>query len=133
MPSDKASNYLLASSTDEMQRLRLQAQVWEPAATEFLDALGIIPGSRVLDLGCGAMGVLKPLSRLVGDQGTVIGIDRDSLQLAAARAFVEEAKLGNVSIIECDAFNTWLPPDHFDLVHARCSTVCRRTSIFSGA
>ncbi len=66
MPSDKASNYLLASNSDEMQRLRLQAQVWEPAATEFLAGLNISPGSRVLDLGCGAMGVLEPLSRLVG-------------------------------------------------------------------
>lgn len=119
MPSAKISNYLLTSSTDEMQRLRLQAQVWEPAATEFLAELDISPGSRVLDLGCGAMGVLKPLSRLVGDHGTVVGLDRDAVQLAAARAFVEEAKLANVSIIAGDAFNTGLPADHFDLVHVR--------------
>jgi SAM-dependent methyltransferase len=119
MPSDKASDYLLNSSTAEMQRLRLQAQVWEPAATEFLAELDISSGSRVLDLGCGAMGVLQPLSRLVGDHGTVLGLDRDPVQLAAARAFVEEAKLANVSIIEGDAFNTGLPAGHFDLVHVR--------------
>jgi hypothetical protein len=33
-----------------MQRLRLQAQVWEAAANEFLAGLDIRPGSRVLDL-----------------------------------------------------------------------------------
>jgi ubiquinone/menaquinone biosynthesis C-methylase UbiE len=119
MPSDKASNYLLASSADEMQRLRLQAQVWAPAATAFLTGLDIRSGSRVLDLGCGAMGVLEPLSRLVGEQGTVVGLDRDAVQLAAARAFVAEAKLANVSIIEGDAFNTGLPAGDFDLVHVR--------------
>ena len=119
MPSDKASNYLLTSGTEEMQRLRLQAQVWEPAATEFLDTLNISPASRALDLGCGAMGVLAPLSRLVGAGGTVTGLDSDATQLAAARSFVEEAKLANVSIIEGDAFNTGLPAGHFDLVHIR--------------
>ena len=102
-----------------MQRLRLQAQVWEPAASEFLAELDISPGSRALDLGCGAMGVLKSLSRLVGDHGTVVGLDRDITQLAAARAFVEEAQLTNVSIIEGDAFNTGLPAGDFDLVHVR--------------
>lgn len=119
MPSNKAGNYLLASSTDEMQRLRLQAQVWEPAATEFLVGLNISPGSRVLDLGCGAMGVLEPLSRLVGAHGMVVGLDRDAVQLNAARAFVEEANLTNVSIVEDDAFRTALPAGHFDLVHVR--------------
>ncbi len=102
-----------------MQRLRLQAQVWEPAATEFLATLNISAGSRVLDLGCGAMGVLRPLSHLVGDSGTVIGLDSDSTQLGAARSFIEEAKLANVSIVEGDAFNTGLPAGHFDLVHVR--------------
>jgi ubiquinone/menaquinone biosynthesis C-methylase UbiE len=119
MPSDKGRDYLLSSDTAEMQRLRLQAQVWEPAATEFLASLNISPGSRVLDLGCGAMGVLGPLARLVGDGGTVIGLDSDATQLAAARSFVEEAKLANVSIIEGDAFNTRLPAGSFDLVHVR--------------
>lgn len=57
-----------------MERLRSQAEVWEPAADAFLAELGISPGSRVLDLGCGAMGVLKPLSRLVGD-----GLERGPL------------------------------------------------------
>ena len=56
MPTDKASDYLLASGTAEMQRLRLQALVWEPAATEFLATLNIRRGARALDLGCGAMG-----------------------------------------------------------------------------
>jgi tRNA A58 N-methylase Trm61 len=89
MPSDKGRGYLLSSDTAEMQRLRLQAQVWKPAATEFLVTLNIASGSRVLDLGCGAMGVLEPLSQLVGDGGTVIGLDSDATQSAAARSFFE--------------------------------------------
>ena len=115
MPSD----YLLASGDAEMQRLRLQAQVWEPAAIDFLATLDIQPGSKALDLGCGAMGIMRPLSRSVGDTGAVVGLDSDATQLAAARSFVEEAKLTNVSIIEGNAFDTGLPAGHFDLVHVR--------------
>lgn len=119
MPTGNASEYLLTSNAAEMQRLRLQAQVWEPAAAEFLATLNISPGSKALDLGCGAMGVLAPLSRLVGATGTVVGLDSDATQLAAARSFVDEAMLANVSIVEGDAFNTGLPAGDFDLVHVR--------------
>jgi SAM-dependent methyltransferase len=119
MPSDKSGDYLLSSGVTEMQRLRLQAQVWEPAATEFLATLNINPGSRVLDLGCGAMGILGPLSRLVREGGMVIGLDSDATQLAAARSFVEEAKLRNVSIVKGDAFSTGLAAGSFDLAHVR--------------
>jgi SAM-dependent methyltransferase len=115
MPSD----YLLMSGDAEMQRLRLQAQVWEPAAVDFLASLDIQPGWKALDLGCGAMGILRPLSQLVGDTGSVVGLDSDATQLAAARSFVAEAKLTNVSVIEGNAFDTGLPAGHFDLVHVR--------------
>ncbi|MGO9594546.1 MAG: class I SAM-dependent methyltransferase [Steroidobacteraceae bacterium] len=115
MPSD----YLLTSGDAEMQRLRQQAQVWEPAAIDFLATLDIQPGWKALDLGCGAMGILRPLSQSVGDTGVVVGLDSDATQLAAARLFVEEANLTNVSIIEGNAFDTGLPAGHFDLVHVR--------------
>ncbi|HET9945040.1 MAG TPA: hypothetical protein VFR56_05275 [Actinomycetes bacterium] len=48
--------YLLDDQASETQRLRLQSQVWEPAGRRLLDLLGDGTGSRVLDVGCGAMG-----------------------------------------------------------------------------
>src|ERR1700734_4221783 len=113
------SGYLLMSGDAEMKRLRLQAQVWEPAAVDFLASLNIQSGWKTLDLGCGAMGILRPLSQLVGDTGTVVGLDSDATQLAAARSFVEEATLTNVSALEGNAFDTGLPAGQFDLVHVR--------------
>jgi ubiquinone/menaquinone biosynthesis C-methylase UbiE len=114
-----SSDYLLMTGDAEMQRRRLQSQVWEPAAVDFLTSINIQPGWKALDLGCGAMGILRPLSQLVGDTGTVVGLDSDATQLAAARSFVDEAKLTNVSVIEGNAFDTGLPAGHFDLVHVR--------------
>ncbi len=113
------ANYLLAGGAAELERLQLQARVWEPAAEAFLDQIEIRPGAHCLDLGCGAMGILGPLSRRVGPAGRVVGLDQDPKQLAAARQFVQEAGLANVEVVEGDAYCTTLPRHSFDLVHVR--------------
>src|SRR5689334_21131938 len=119
MSTSSATNYLLAGGAAELERLQLQARVWEPATEAFLDQIGILPGAHCLDLGCGAMGILGPLSRRVGPTGRVVGFDQDPKQLAAARHFVQAAGLTNVELIEGDAYHTTLPRHAFDLVHVR--------------
>ena len=99
------SSYLLAGGSAELERLRLQARVWEPEAEALLDRMGVQAGWRCVDLGCGAMGILGPLSRRVGPQGHVIGVDTDATQLAAARAFVQEHHLDNVEVLDQDAYH----------------------------
>jgi SAM-dependent methyltransferase len=111
--------YLLSDSASELERLRLQARVWEPAAEAMLDHIGIRAGWNCVDLGCGALGILKPLSRRVGAAGQVVGVDTDARQLAAARAHVFEERLGNVEILEQDAYQTTLPRESFDFTHVR--------------
>jgi SAM-dependent methyltransferase len=117
--ADASENYLLAGGTAELERLQLQARVWEPEAEVMLDHISLEAGWQCLDLGCGAMGILGPLSRRVGPTGQVVGVDLDAMQLAAARAFIQEAGLHNVEIVEQDAYHTAFPRESFDLVHAR--------------
>jgi ubiquinone/menaquinone biosynthesis C-methylase UbiE len=112
-------SYLLSDSASELERLRLQARVWEPETEAWLDYLGPMTGWRCLDLGCGAMGILGPLARRVGPSGQVIGVDVDSVQLRGARAFVADNKLANVEILEADAYASSLPDNSFDLAHVR--------------
>ncbi len=112
-------NYLLAGGAAELERLQLQARVWEPDAEAMLDRIGLQPGWHCLDLGCGALGIVEPLSRRVGANGRVLGVDIDPKLLTAARAFVQEAGLTNVEILEHDAYNTTLPRASFDFVHVR--------------
>ncbi|MCA1648177.1 MAG: methyltransferase domain-containing protein [Chloroflexi bacterium] len=119
MASTAENAYLLSGGAAELERLRLQARVWEPAAEQLLDQIGIAPGSQCLDLGCGGMGILGPLSRRAGPSGQVVGVDRDAQQLAAARAYVDEELLTNVEILDTDAYATGLPDSSFDLVHVR--------------
>jgi ubiquinone/menaquinone biosynthesis C-methylase UbiE len=109
----------LLDSPSELERLRLQARVWEPEAEEMLDRLGLQEGWHCIDLGCGAMGLLGPLSRRAGPGGRVVGVDTDPKQLAAARDYVQVHGLTNVTVLERDAYNTGLPRESFDLTHVR--------------
>jgi len=114
-----SAQYLLAGSASELERLRLQARVREPETEAILDQIGIQTGWSCIDLGCGAMGILDPLSRRVGASGRVIGVDNDQKQLAAARAYVQEVGRTNIELVEQDAYHTDFPRGAFDFVHVR--------------
>ena len=60
------SGYLLGGRVSELERLQLQAGVWEPAGSALLGELGDGSGLRVLDVGCGALGWLRVLAAWVG-------------------------------------------------------------------
>ena len=111
--------YLMAGQLSELERLRLQSRVWEPAGEQLLARLGSGQGLRVLEIGTGAMGWLPILSRWVGDMGEVVGTDVDDKMLAAAHAWLDEESLTNVRIVRDDVFASTLPDASFDLVHLR--------------
>jgi SAM-dependent methyltransferase len=107
------SVYPLASTQTEAGRLALQARAWRPAAERLFDHIGVQAGWRCIDLGCGPVGVLEPLSLRVGPTGSVIGLDIDP-DLAGA-----DSAGGNISMVRGDAL---APPPGlglFDLTHAR--------------
>jgi SAM-dependent methyltransferase len=66
----------------------LLADIHPEVATRYygcgLVAPDLIEGLRVLDLGCGAGRDVYLLSRLVGEQGEVVGVDMTDAQLAVA-------------------------------------------------
>jgi ubiquinone/menaquinone biosynthesis C-methylase UbiE len=53
---------------------------------QVLDLLGLRPGQRVLDLGCGPGTDLAAMAEVVAPDGSVVGVDRDPVMLAEARA-----------------------------------------------
>jgi Methyltransferase domain len=62
--------------------------------------------------------VTRSLARRVGPRGRVVGVERDPVKLAAARAETEGAGLGNVDYREGDV-TTWSEPDTYDVVYGR--------------
>lgn len=115
----RQGDYLLASAPTELERLRLQSRVWEPAGVAFLHELPIDRRRRALDIGCGALGWLRVLAQWISDDGRVVGSDVEPAMLAAARAFIDEEHLERVELITDDLFASALPAASFDLVHAR--------------
>lgn len=111
--------YLLAGGAQELDRLTLQARVWEPEVERLLDRIGVPSGARCIDLGCGAMGILAPLKRRVGPAGHVVGVDMDAKSLGAARALLDEQRMADVELLEGDAYRTGLPDASFDVTHIR--------------
>ena len=66
-------------------------------------------GDRVLEVGCGTGRNLPLLSRAVGPDGRVYGIDLSEGMLAEARSVCEKGGLTNVLLIQADASEYELP------------------------
>jgi ubiquinone/menaquinone biosynthesis C-methylase UbiE len=80
-----------------------------------LQEIGIRPGFRVLDFGCGPGSYIPPLSRLVGPEGRVYALDLHPLAIERVRAVVQKEKLKNVEVIQSDGA-TGLPDAGVDVV-----------------
>jgi ubiquinone/menaquinone biosynthesis C-methylase UbiE len=116
---DAAEVYALGSNPAESARLRRQSQELRPQTAELLGRIGLAPGQSAMDLGCGPSGILGLLSAAVFPGGRVVGLDADPVHTAMARQYAGELGLLNTDVVTADARHTGLPPDGFDLVHAR--------------
>jgi SAM-dependent methyltransferase len=112
-------SYLMAGQTSELERLRLQSRVWEPAGRALLQQINPSGVHRALDVGCGAMGWLRVLAQWIERTGTIVGTDLDDKMLEAAATFVQEQRLERVVLEKDDLFSSGLAPASFDLTHAR--------------
>lgn len=110
--------YPLGRSADERRRLAQQGGLLGPFTRRLLLDAGLVPGMRVLDVGCGAGDVTMLAAELVGPAGAVVGVDRDPTVLDAALARAAEAGLTNVTFREGD-FRTLPAGVPFDAVVGR--------------
>jgi 2-polyprenyl-3-methyl-5-hydroxy-6-metoxy-1,4-benzoquinol methylase len=95
--SGTTTSYLLGHADAEVQRLRLQARLYEQPTEQALRVAGLEPGMRVLDIGCGPGDVSLIAARLVGSTGRVIGIDASRDIVALARQHAAENRVTTVS------------------------------------
>jgi demethylmenaquinone methyltransferase/2-methoxy-6-polyprenyl-1,4-benzoquinol methylase len=80
-----------------------------PIRQRTVAALGLQPGQRVLDVGCGTGLSLALLRERVGESGRVYGFDQSPEMLAIARARVAAAGWSNVQLYETPAQALQLP------------------------
>lgn len=87
------------------------------ARDAYLDLLGVAPGERVLDVGCGSGAVTREISRRLGNRGVAVGLDPSPALLDVARELAKEAGFGErVEFREGDARQLPFPDSSFDAV-----------------
>lgn len=111
------TNYAIRGGEEGKRRLDLLSQIMGPSTEALLTRVGVRAGMECLDLGCGGGHVSGLLARLVGEGGSVVGIDLDEVKLAAARqdcldrGLHVEFRTGSVS--------EWTEPATYDVVYGR--------------
>jgi SAM-dependent methyltransferase len=98
----------------EIQRERLHAleTALDPGTIRHLEACGVAPGWRCLEVGAGAGSIADWLCERVGPNGRVLATDLDTTVLQARSR-------PNLNIQVHDVLADELPPAHFDLIHLR--------------
>lgn len=99
----RLSAYRESSGLDDKQarehaeRLELRARADSEVAVrnEYLTLLGVVPGERVLDVGCGSGAVTRMLAQRVAPGGQAVGVDASSALLKVARELAEKSGISD--------------------------------------
>ena len=112
--------YALAREPEEYERLRAQSRVWEAATMRVLDRVGLAPGQRCLDAGCGPGETMRLMAERVGPSGSVTGVDVDAALSEAAVAMLRAHGHRQCQFAHVDVTTDGsIAAGRFDLVYAR--------------
>jgi ubiquinone/menaquinone biosynthesis C-methylase UbiE len=100
--SSSADNYLLGHTPWAIQRLLRLGQIYQPFTRSLLIEAGLTTGMRVLDIGCGPGDVSLIAAELVGETGSVLGVDASTDMLEMAQTRVQGAGLTHVSFLAAE-------------------------------
>lgn len=107
------SDYVLPHTlSGERARLTLMAELLDPFHREQLLALGLRPGWRCLELGCGVGSVARWLAQQVGPSGHVVASDIDL-------TYVGDSDRPNLEVRRIDILHDRVEPHSYDLITAR--------------
>jgi ubiquinone/menaquinone biosynthesis C-methylase UbiE len=81
-----------------------------------LGAVGLEPGGRVLDVGCGRGDTTLDAARRVGRSGLALGVDVSLTMLEEARRRAVDAGLAHVGFVHADAQTQRFAPLRFDAI-----------------
>jgi SAM-dependent methyltransferase len=109
------------------RRLRSLERIYDPASTRRLEARGVGPGWRCLEVGAGGGSITRWLCSKVGATGRVLAVDLDT-------RFVADIRAANLDVACLDVTTADLPQDAYDLVHARAvlSYLPQRDEVLDG-
>ena len=107
------SSYILPHNlSGERQRLALMSDLLDPMNRTLLEKLGLRPGWRCLEIGCGNGSISQWLATKVGAKGHVTATDLDL-------RYVDNLRAPNLEVQRLDILKDAIEPDAYDLVTAR--------------
>jgi ubiquinone/menaquinone biosynthesis C-methylase UbiE len=112
--------YVMGRTLEEYQRLRKQAQAFEPATRRILQQIGLREGMSCLDVGCGPGEVMRLIGEFVGPSGIVTGLDCDNRLGNEAVEVLRTTQKSQFQFIECDLESVdEIEGQPFDVTYAR--------------
>jgi len=87
-----------------------------PLHLVLLDAVGLEPGGRVLDVGCGIGDSTLDAALRVGPSGLALGVDDSLTMVEQARRRAGDAGLAHVGFVHADAQTQRFAPLRFDAI-----------------
>lgn len=111
--------YLLGRSSKEADRLLSQSRFFQSETIELLDSIELPESPRLIDVGCGPLGVLDELALRAGDSGLAVGLEKEEKFVSLAETELSRTGFGDASVLQGDARDTKLPDHYFDLTHSR--------------
>jgi ubiquinone/menaquinone biosynthesis C-methylase UbiE len=78
-------------------------RVWRPLGDTTIERAAVMPGERVIDVGCGCGATALELAARVGPSGFVVGIDVSQPMLKRAHERAQTAGVTNIEFIHADA------------------------------
>lgn len=81
-----------------------------------LNAAGLEPGQKVLEVGCGPGFFTIPAARIVGEAGSILALDLNPLAVEYVQQKIAEAGMTNAKTMLANAARTDLPDQSFDLI-----------------
>lgn len=76
-----------------------------------IESLNLNPGDTVVDLGCGTGLNFQLLSKKVGEQGTIFGVDLSKSMLQQAKNRIQDSELTNIKLVQADMSEYNIPSD----------------------
>lgn len=122
MSETPETNYVLGTDKYELERLKLQHELWRSNTVESWLKAGIKPGSHVIDIGAGPGYSTIDLADLVGPKGRVAALERSRNFLTSIEKAKTALNLANVEIHALDLMKDEIPVYEFDA--AWCRWVC---------
>ena len=106
--------YALARVDAGLERARLEKlqAINDPATLERLEAIGIQPGARCLEVGAGAGSIARALAERAGEDGEVVAADLDP-------RFLDDFPGPGRRVVSHDLPKGPVLPGDFDFAHAR--------------